>query len=307
MEGTTDRETAIITDWMTETIEFNNVTAIIRTLRTSKVNPIPVASLRTYSIGSTSIGNLKDDWSTAYTLAHEIAERTPVSKYMNTQQDTRPTHLYFNRLLSVDDTYKNNTVQDIVDTLPVKVKYCSTWAELSENMKFLPKTICFHISELTHSSAIEIVNMIHTLAKLLDNKENITVSVSVEKDTTLQAIKDLQKSNIFGIVPGMKSFGKEETLKGLQAQWNNIPYWPKHILDQLDGAKKPIAKQKTGEIKLTPRQEQILFLIRERGSSNKVIAKTLNITESTVKLHVGLVLKKFGVKNRTQLAVFSKK
>ena len=51
---------------------------------------------------------------------------------------------------------------------------------------------------------------------------------------------------------------------------------------------------------------QILNLIKERGASNKVIAKTLNITESTVKLHVGIVLKKFGVKNRTQLALFSK-
>ena len=57
---------------------------------------------------------------------------------------------------------------------------------------------------------------------------------------------------------------------------------------------------------MTPRQEQIHTLISTRGASNKVIAKTLNISESTVKLHVSAVLKKYGVKNRTQLALFSK-
>lgn len=56
---------------------------------------------------------------------------------------------------------------------------------------------------------------------------------------------------------------------------------------------------------LTPRQRQILALISKRGSSNKVIAKTLNISESTVKLHLGNIFKKYGVRNRTQLALFS--
>ena len=80
---------------------------------------------------------------------------------------------------------------------------------------------------------------------------------------------------------------------------------PQFLIDHL--TKKKIKSLTKDEIKLTPRQEQILYLIQERGSSNKVIAKTLGITESTVKLHVGLVLKKYGVRNRTQLAVYSKK
>jgi len=219
-------------------------------------------------------------------------------------EDTRPVHLYFNRNLPVE--YTTTKITDFHKDLPTRIIYCASWSELSEKMKLDPKTICFHVSELQHSSAVEIVNMVHTLVKLLNNQNNTTVTVGIDSDTDYDIIKDLQKSNIFGIMPSTISFGSEETIKGLQAQWHHIPYWPKHILEQLPGAKKTTSKNKSGEIKLTPRQEQILTLIKERGASNKVIAKTLNITESTVKLHVGIVLKKFGVKNRTQLALFSK-
>lgn len=64
--------------------------------------------------------------------------------------------------------------------------------------------------------------------------------------------------------------------------------------------KKPVDQQ----VSLTPRQGQIFRLVRERGCSNKIIGRILGITESTVKLHMSAIMKKFGVKNRTQLAVF---
>lgn len=62
----------------------------------------------------------------------------------------------------------------------------------------------------------------------------------------------------------------------------------------------------TTGINVTARQQQILSLITERAASNKVIARTLGITESTVKLHMSALLKKYGVRNRTQLAIFAR-
>lgn len=79
---------------------------------------------------------------------------------------------------------------------------------------------------------------------------------------------------------------------------------PKFIMDILKNQNSE--KTKSKEIILTTRQKQIYDIISKRGVSNKYIAKMLNITESTVKLHVGSLLKKYGVKNRTQLAVFAK-
>ena len=55
---------------------------------------------------------------------------------------------------------------------------------------------------------------------------------------------------------------------------------------------------------LTDRQRGILRCIC-RGYSNKIIARTFDITESTVKIHVKVILRKIGVKNRTQAAIWA--
>ena len=60
------------------------------------------------------------------------------------------------------------------------------------------------------------------------------------------------------------------------------------------------------KITLTPRQRQILEIVATRGISNKNIARMLHISESTVKLHMSGILKKFGLRNRTQLALFAR-
>lgn len=56
-------------------------------------------------------------------------------------------------------------------------------------------------------------------------------------------------------------------------------------------------------LKLTPRQSQVLKLICHRGLSNKAIGNILKISESTVKIHTSAILKRYGVKNRTQLVL----
>ena len=50
---------------------------------------------------------------------------------------------------------------------------------------------------------------------------------------------------------------------------------------------------------LSPREQQILREIAH-GASNKEIARTLDIAETTVKAHVTLILRKLGVFSRTQ-------
>jgi len=53
---------------------------------------------------------------------------------------------------------------------------------------------------------------------------------------------------------------------------------------------------------LTSRQKAVLELL-SRGDSNKAIARRLGMREGTVKVHVRHILRKFGLVNRTQLAV----
>jgi DNA-binding NarL/FixJ family response regulator len=55
---------------------------------------------------------------------------------------------------------------------------------------------------------------------------------------------------------------------------------------------------------LTPREREVLILIAG-GRSNKRIALELGVAEKTVKTHVGHVLAKLGVSDRTQAALWA--
>jgi DNA-binding NarL/FixJ family response regulator len=56
--------------------------------------------------------------------------------------------------------------------------------------------------------------------------------------------------------------------------------------------------------RLTPREREVLELIA-RGLSNKRIARELGLSEKTVKTHVGHVLAKLDVTDRTQAALYA--
>jgi len=55
---------------------------------------------------------------------------------------------------------------------------------------------------------------------------------------------------------------------------------------------------------LSSRETEILCWLME-GATNKVIARKLNVTEATVKVHVKAILRKIGVGNRTQAAIWA--
>lgn len=241
-------------------------------------------------------------WSTGCTNEGEFHVLELVSKSMTTE---KLVHLYFHRDIANLGAYHDGMDEDI-ENMSRKIIVCSSWCELAELMKLKPKSIAFDETELEHISAIEVLNMVRTLSTLVGiDGDKIAIAVTTSKTTTISTIKELQKSGVLGIIPNHSAYGWDECKKSIIALWANIPYWPKHILDDLPGSKKKITRN-PDDIKLTPRQHQVLTLIQERGASNKIIARTLNISESTVKLHVGHVIKKFGVKNRTQLALFAK-
>lgn len=55
---------------------------------------------------------------------------------------------------------------------------------------------------------------------------------------------------------------------------------------------------------LSPREQEVLREIA-RGASNKEIARTLDIAETTVKIHVQHILRKLGLSSRVQAAVYA--
>lgn len=60
----------------------------------------------------------------------------------------------------------------------------------------------------------------------------------------------------------------------------------------------------TNPEKLTPREREIIVMLAS-GASNKEIARTLDLAESTVKIHVQGILRKLSLSSRVQAAVYA--
>lgn len=67
--------------------------------------------------------------------------------------------------------------------------------------------------------------------------------------------------------------------------------------------RKPAPRQQADLNNLTNREYEILSLIA-KGMSNKVIARELDISDGTVKVHVKHLLKKLGLRSRVEAAVW---
>lgn len=78
---------------------------------------------------------------------------------------------------------------------------------------------------------------------------------------------------------------------------------PVELLYTSDGAEvfAPTPRRSSAECGLSRREREVLGLV-STGRRNKVIARDLGLSEHTVKLHVHHVIKKLGVRNRTEAA-----
>lgn len=81
---------------------------------------------------------------------------------------------------------------------------------------------------------------------------------------------------------------------------------PVHPVHEVPQRKPQQAQPEPGQaetrFRLTQRQQQVLDLLA-LGSSNRQIARTLHITEQTVKAHLHVVYHKLGVADRTEAVV----
>jgi len=215
-------------------------------------------------------------------------------------QHKKPLHIYFRD--DMDSYATPELMAKVMTGIDADLRLCKSWMELSSAINDEPTSIAFHINMVKrHGGTVpEFMLMLETLIKYSNPKIKPYIGVGIESDTELSFIKELQKHKIVGIIPSAVTFGPEHTNVAIKSLLNGQAHWPKDIISKLPGNKKSITKS---NIHLTDRQTQVYDLIALRGLSNKQIARTLNISESTVKIHVSAIMKVLCVRNRTQLAL----
>ena len=191
-----------------------------------------------------------------------------------------------------------------MNTTTKNIYFCKDWKGLTDILYAEPTHIAFDADMLTQNSTtvFEFMSMIETLIKFAIPGRFISIGICINKDTPHSLIKDLKKTSALGILPSSLDFGCNESANAIDEILKGHPYWPRNIIEQLPGA---VIKTKNikDEIRLTNRQTEIFELVCKRGLSNKKIAQILNISESTVKVHISAILKAYRVRNRTQLAL----
>jgi len=119
----------------------------------------------------------------------------------------------------------------------------------------------------------------------------IILSGHVERDL----VQALIAAGVRGVLP--KTMPSSTLLSAVNLILSGETYVPW----QLQQASLAEATASTG-ISLSRREQEVLDCVKQ-GMTNKEIARSLDLQEVTIKLHIGSLCRKFEVTNRTQLAV----
>lgn len=123
----------------------------------------------------------------------------------------------------------------------------------------------------------------------------ILVISAIASDYVIRQIKDLGGAGYIN-----KSASHEKLQLALKTVCQGGQYFPAGIATIVDEVER--SADDAPSFDLTPQQGRILRLICD-GKPNKQIAYELDLAEATVKAHVTALLRRLGVRNRTQAAM----
>jgi len=143
------------------------------------------------------------------------------------------------------------------------------------------------IATLKRLKAAELESRIIMLT-VSDNEEDVVAALRAGADGYL--LKDMEPEDILERL--------RQAMQGRLVISDNLTELLAHALRQ---ESKP---RSADEAELTPREQEILALIA-KGYSNKLIARELDISVGTIKVHVKHILKKLKLRTRVEAAVWA--
>ena len=143
-----------------------------------------------------------------------------------------------------------------------------------------------------HFALLSTAGRQHDVFQVLSAGFDGFICTSQDKEEFISAICDILSGRIY--VPPLRDSYSGSKPAGIVAGANLS------ALDAPGRASTPHSFR--GIDRLTARQREVLALIG-KGMPNKEIARRLNISEATIKIHAGALMRALGVKNRTEAAL----
>jgi DNA-binding NarL/FixJ family response regulator len=146
------------------------------------------------------------------------------------------------------------------------------------------------------------VNEVH---RLLEDDPNLRVAV-LSDDTSPGFVRSLLDKGVLGVI--QRATDPRQIVRALEivllgghyvpagALALNLPPAPEPVPPEPQATRPPVRRARLAS-GLSPRQEQIMRCVH-MGSTNKMIARTLGISEGTVKIHLASIFQQLGAPNR---------
>jgi DNA-binding NarL/FixJ family response regulator len=137
-----------------------------------------------------------------------------------------------------------------------------------------------------------------------------SIDTSVIVLTSFSSLQYLVRSVIYGAAGYfLKGISREELLAAIRAVVAGESLLKIHhlnaVLDRLLKEDLKVAPHAVAKVRaLTPREREVLALIVQ-GLTNKQIAQVVSLSPATVRTHVEHIIRKLGVSDRTQAAVWA--
>lgn len=178
-------------------------------------------------------------------------------------------------------------------------------------------SIVNHDAELTQldSKSVEGVdvvilgcqNVTHELVTTLSQQENISqkVLLILSQSADIEAITEFAQSSLNGLLCLSDPAIKHKIVGALRG---DVVVSDSYMNDYLSSLRVKTAKSLSSRAReaiesLTKREHEVFQLLAE-GKSNKLIARNLDISDGTVKVHVKRVLKKLNARSRYEAAMY---
>jgi two-component system nitrate/nitrite response regulator NarL len=164
--------------------------------------------------------------------------------------------------------------------------------------KLKPDVILLDL-HMPDTSGLQVIALLREEAPLA---QIIMLTVSEDAEDLLEALRAGARGYLLKNIE--TDFLLNAIARAAKAESVMSPVMANKLADAIRAPAKEISHIDSGIERLTVREREVIIMLA-RGASNKEIARSLDLVESTVKIHVQGILRKLNLSSRVQAAVLA--